>query len=351
MTSEPEGSITRWIGELQAGARIDEATQGLWERYYDRLVHLARARLRDAPRGPADEEDAALSAFDSFCRGVAAGRFPRLGSRDDLWRILVTITRKAADQIRDERRQKRGGGRLLGEAALVGAEDGAVCGFEAIAGREPSPEFAALVADEVRLRLAELRDESLRRVALLRLEGYDNGDIAALLECSVQQRGAKGQADPRCLAQRGRAVSDDTPGRASGPAALPLADRVNLACDRYEAERKAGRQTKVEDYLVEVPEPERPAFLRELLRLELDYRVRDGERPTPAEYRERIPDQAPVIDSVFARIGTDWAAARWPALPPRCRPWRVTRSSESWAGAAWGRLQGPATAPQPHRRA
>src|SRR5262245_56920822 len=130
MRPAPEGSITRWIGELRAGTRIDDAAQKLWERYYDRLVHVARARLRDARRGPADEEDAALSAFDSFCRGAAAGRFPQLGSRDDLVRILVTITaRKAADQIRDENRQKRGGGRLLGEAALVGAEDGASGGF------------------------------------------------------------------------------------------------------------------------------------------------------------------------------------------------------------------------------
>ena len=89
-------------------------------------------------------------------------------------------------QIRDENRQKRGGGRLLGEAARAGTEDGAGGGFEAISGREPSPEFAALVAEEVRRRLAELRDESLRRVALLRLEGYDKGDIATLLGCSVR---------------------------------------------------------------------------------------------------------------------------------------------------------------------
>jgi DNA-directed RNA polymerase specialized sigma24 family protein len=184
MTPAPEGSITHWIGELRAGARIDTAAQRLWERYYDQLVHLARSRLRAAPRGPADEEDAALSAFDSFCRGVAAGRFPQLGCRGDLWRILVTLTvRKAADQVQHERRQKRGGGRVLGAAALDGAEADAGGGLEAIAGREPSPAFAALVADEVRRRLAALRDESLRRVALLRLEGYTNEEIAARLDC------------------------------------------------------------------------------------------------------------------------------------------------------------------------
>jgi DNA-directed RNA polymerase specialized sigma24 family protein len=94
--------------------------------------------------------------------------------------------RKAADQVQHERRQKRGGGRVLGAAALDGAEADAGGGLEAIAGREPSPAFAALVADEVRRRLAALRDESLRRVALLRLEGYTNEEIAERQRCSLR---------------------------------------------------------------------------------------------------------------------------------------------------------------------
>src|SRR3954463_13568021 len=89
MPGEDEGSVTVWLGDLKAGG--DEAVQPLWERYFERLVILARQRLRDAPRAVADEEDAALSAFDSFCRSVQGGRFPRLGDRDDLWRILVVI--------------------------------------------------------------------------------------------------------------------------------------------------------------------------------------------------------------------------------------------------------------------
>src|SRR4051812_37747280 len=100
-------SVTRWLAGLQQG-EPDEPAQRLWGRYFDRLVHLARARLRAAPRGPADEEDVALSAFDSFCRGAAEGRFPRLGGRDDLWRLLVSITtRKAQAAARRERRLKR----------------------------------------------------------------------------------------------------------------------------------------------------------------------------------------------------------------------------------------------------
>src|SRR5262245_3083246 len=125
------GSVTHWIGQLQAGN--PSAAQQLWERYFHRLIGLARQRLRDATRRAADEEDVALSAFDSFCRNAEQGKFPRLADRDSLWRLLVVLTaRKAAHLLRDERRQKRGG-----NAVAVGLEE--------VLSREPSPAFAAEV--------------------------------------------------------------------------------------------------------------------------------------------------------------------------------------------------------------
>src|SRR5262249_11787280 len=80
------GSVSHWLDRLQAGDHA--AAQPLWEVYFQRLVALARARLQGVPRQAADAEDVALSAFDSFCRGVAAGRFPQLADRADLWRLL-----------------------------------------------------------------------------------------------------------------------------------------------------------------------------------------------------------------------------------------------------------------------
>src|SRR5262249_54823927 len=72
----PADPVTHWITQLKAGDR--NAVQPLWERFFPQMVRLARQRLRDAPRRVADEEDVALSAFDSFCRGAAQGRFPQL---------------------------------------------------------------------------------------------------------------------------------------------------------------------------------------------------------------------------------------------------------------------------------
>src|SRR5689334_19253132 len=95
------GSVTHWLGLLQAGNA--DAAQPLWERYCQRLVALARRRLRGAPRAAADEEDVALSVFDSFCRDAGAGAFPQLTDRTDLWRLLVVRTaRKAVSLVRHE---------------------------------------------------------------------------------------------------------------------------------------------------------------------------------------------------------------------------------------------------------
>src|SRR5436309_2802351 len=106
-----EGSVTLWIRQLQGGDLA--ALQKLWEGYFVRMVGLARKKLQGAPRQAADEEDAALSAFHSFHRGVEQGRFPRLLDRDDLWQVLVMLTvRKASNQARFARAEKRGGGRV-----------------------------------------------------------------------------------------------------------------------------------------------------------------------------------------------------------------------------------------------
>src|SRR5262249_56241354 len=83
----------------------------LWERYYRRLVGLARKRLLSARRRAADEEDIVQNAFHSFFRAAAQGRFPHLDDRASLWRLLGVITaNKALRQLEHEHRLKRGGG-------------------------------------------------------------------------------------------------------------------------------------------------------------------------------------------------------------------------------------------------
>jgi DNA-directed RNA polymerase specialized sigma24 family protein len=176
------GSVTHWIGQLKAGERA--AVQHLWEGYFQRLLALARSRLRGAPRRAADEEDVALSAFDSFCRGAEQGRFPRLLDRHDLWPLLVVLTtRKACRLVQHERRQKRGSGKMQGEALLDTDTEAAGPVLAQVIGREPTPEFAAGLAEEFRLLLDRLEGAELRSLALWKMEGFTNDEIAEKLGC------------------------------------------------------------------------------------------------------------------------------------------------------------------------
>jgi RNA polymerase sigma factor (sigma-70 family) len=175
-----DGSVTRWLGQLQAGDPA--AAQQLWERYFRRLVGLARKRLLGAPRRAADEEDVALSAFESFCRGAEQGRFPDLADRDGLWRLLMVMTaRKAMHLRRDEGRQKRGGAAQFAADMPNKPDEESV--LEQVLSREPTPEFAAQISEQCERLLRGLGEEDLESVALLRMEGYTVNEIAARLGC------------------------------------------------------------------------------------------------------------------------------------------------------------------------
>src|SRR3954468_22899089 len=184
----PDDPVTLWLGRLLAGDPA--AVRPLWDKYFRRLVGLARDRLRSAPRRAADEEDVALSAFDSFCRNAEAGRFPDLADRDSLWRLLAAFTvRKAAHHVRDASRLKRGGA-----AAVAGPEV-----LEEMFGREPDPALAAEMADECGRLMALLGDDDLRRVAVLPMEGRSVEEVAAAVGVRPAVGEAEAAVDPDAL--------------------------------------------------------------------------------------------------------------------------------------------------------
>jgi DNA-directed RNA polymerase specialized sigma24 family protein len=188
MSSNPEGegSVTRWIGDVKGGDR--EAMERLWSRYFQRLAALARRKLKTSRRaaGAVDEEDVALSAMNSLWDRISTGALPDVRGRDELWRLLAVIAaRKVLGHLRHEGRQKRGGGRVVDEATLAAAlgGDDVLARFVAA---DPTPEFAAMVAEETIKRLDSLPDPMLRQVAILRMEGHTNPEIAAKLGCVVR---------------------------------------------------------------------------------------------------------------------------------------------------------------------
>jgi DNA-directed RNA polymerase specialized sigma24 family protein len=96
-----------------------------------------------------------------------------LHNRTHLWKLLACFTaRQAFDLVRKEGRRRR----LVGDEAVLGAD-----GFEPFAGREPPPEFTAALAD----LLECLPTDELRRVALARMEGCTNTEVARRLGRSL----------------------------------------------------------------------------------------------------------------------------------------------------------------------
>ena len=178
--------ITKWLQNLANGDEM--AAQAIWGEYFGKLVRLARRHLEGLPRRTRDEEDVALSAINAFYRGAAAGNYPRLNDRNDLGNLLVTITvHKAMAEARRVRAQKRGGGAVRGESAFVYRDaPEAARGLEQVMAEEATPAMACMLAENCRNLLDQLDDESLRSVALYKMEGYSNEQVAKELKVTVR---------------------------------------------------------------------------------------------------------------------------------------------------------------------
>lgn len=172
-------SVTEWLEQLRQGDA--EALTPLWQRYFARLLPLARKRLGQRRRH-ADEEDVVLSAFVSFAERVQRNDFPDLEDRDDLWALLAVITvRKAINARLRETRQKRGAGQVHGDS--LGAESGLFALADVLA-EDPTPDEEAVAAELFETLLARLGSEELRSVAVDKLQGRTNAEIASRLEVS-----------------------------------------------------------------------------------------------------------------------------------------------------------------------
>ncbi len=173
MAEYPELSITRWFKSLCDGDRDAEAV--LYEHYFPRLAILARNRF-DADRDPVLGADAtAQSVFRLLAEGARRGRFDEVADRDDLWRILVVATRrKVIDQTRRRGALRRGGHLRPQPLSAVVLENAA------------TPESIVSMQEQMQILLSELRDDTLREIALERLAGYTNEEIAGHLYVSVR---------------------------------------------------------------------------------------------------------------------------------------------------------------------
>jgi RNA polymerase sigma factor (sigma-70 family) len=170
-------NVSHWIDRVKQGD--DSAANRIWQHYFERLVRSVRQRLQGLNRAVSDEEDIVLSVFDSFYAAAEKGRFPDLSDRDDLWRLLLRMSaRKVIDKRRHDRRQRRGG---EAEICSLGGEDETA--IEAI-GSEPSPEMVLMMQESVEQFFSHLGVGRLQELAVAKLEGHSNAELARRWGCS-----------------------------------------------------------------------------------------------------------------------------------------------------------------------
>ena len=171
-----DSDVTVWLNKMKE--EPDQSLEKIWNKYYKHLITFARKKLGNAPRRNFDEDDIVSSVLESFFDGVQQDRFPKLNDRTDLWKILLTMTaRKTAQNIRSEMAEKRGGGDVRGESVFSGSSSAGIDKFQS-----PTEKFAEDLTFEMKERLAELGDEVLQSVAIMKLQGYTNAEIASEME-------------------------------------------------------------------------------------------------------------------------------------------------------------------------
>ena len=296
--TQPFGSINQvqepnfesWMTDLR---NLDDlAVHRLWERYFQRLIEIARRRLPTNQKRAYDEEDVALSAINSFCRGLGGGRFPVLSDEGNLWALLVLIVaRKAAHRVRNDRAMKRGGGKIQGESVFA---NNPASGIQEIISCEPTAEFARQVFEETDYLYHVLSDDNLRQIALLKMEGLTNREVADRLGCverTIERRlklirqiwVAESVEDdeltppPQLIARNNeKPVGWRTANRHShvrqstlpfwklARMSLKAAKQIDEICLRFEERLRARAGPQIEEYLEKIENEHRPCLLEEL---------------------------------------------------------------------------------------
>lgn len=173
-----QSQITFWIGKLKSGD--DEAATRVWDQFFHRVKALAEKKLGSVPRRTYDADDLALSAINALCVGAQKDRFRQLETGRDLWQLLAMITARKAANVW----QKQARNREVGESALGMPTDGNPDGFAQIPATQPGDLLDAI--DGTCVDLLSRLDDRLREVALLRLQGYANEEIAEQIGRSVK---------------------------------------------------------------------------------------------------------------------------------------------------------------------
>lgn len=176
-----QDSVTLWLRQLSQGNQT--AARQLWNRYSQALIRLAQSRFPGAFTAAADEEDLVQSVFQTLWTGAAAGRWDTVKDRSELWWLLLAITRqKAINQHAYNSRQKRGAGHQPLSLTDTITGDSSATPLDQVADERPPPELILMLEEEQQRLLACLRDDVLRSIAVMKLDGASHEQIAQQLD-------------------------------------------------------------------------------------------------------------------------------------------------------------------------
>ena len=178
-----DDSVSQWIEKLKAGDA--DAADRLWQRYYARLVGLARRKLYGRSAAGCRRRRRGRGCVPELLSWHPGESLPRLARPSRT--LAANCQDHRAKGLRpvdgaesQETRLRKGSRRLrVRQQGAVRAR-----GIDQIAGPSPTPEFAACVSESVR-RLLGVLDAESRAIALGKLEGYTNEEIAARIGRSL----------------------------------------------------------------------------------------------------------------------------------------------------------------------
>ena len=179
------GSVTEWFDGLRS--KDPQAQSEIWNRFVSRLIGFADSRLKGRSCPLIDAEDVASMAFYNFF-DKSWEEFESMVNRSDLWQVLTLLAeRRIIDEYRKTRAQKNGGRHLLINESVIGVRNGhEALGLDGLAGSNTKPDIEVILIEELNERLNSLDDDVLRRIAIEKLQGYRNTEIANKLATSLR---------------------------------------------------------------------------------------------------------------------------------------------------------------------
>jgi RNA polymerase sigma-70 factor, ECF subfamily len=176
MTGHP--SFDDLMAHLRDGR--NDAAALVFQRFANRLIVLARKQLDSKILQKVDPEDVMQSVFRSFLVRNAAGKLGEFDTWDNLWAILVVMTRRKCSRRTDHFYAARRDVRRETPSQPTDDETGSDDRFP---DDEPTPSEAAMLAETVEQLLKELEGRH-REILTLSLQGYTPLEVSTQLRCT-----------------------------------------------------------------------------------------------------------------------------------------------------------------------